>query len=496
MDSTIKNKVVNGAFWSMFERFGYLSIQFVTNIILARLLTPTEFGTVGILLIFTSLSLVLVDGGLSSALIQRKNITDVDKNTVFFTNLSAAIFIYVLLWISAPYISTYFETEFLSLYLRWIGIIVIIDAMSSIQFTLLNREVNFKKIAWIKIAAATISTIISITSALFGAGVWALIVQYISYSIARCLLLWIRSPYFPKKEYSYEAFKSLFSFGSKLLLSNFIADVYIQFQAVIIGKMFNKADLGYFTQAKQLQNIPVGSISTSINAVSFPVYSSLQDDIKKLVNLVKKNLCGAVFINFPLMTFLTIEAKDIIVFFYSEKWVPAVPFFQYLCAGFGLLSIVHQTNLCVLKALGKSHIVLYLEIVKKILGISLIFVFTKLWGVMGVMYALTLNSVIEFFMNGYYAGKFTGFGIVKQASDILPTLFISAVVAIAVYWLMGLIGIKGWHLFNIVVSGLCYVILYIGLSYIFRIPALTTYRNIFKSRVKTIRPKTEQKMID
>ena len=337
----LRKKTVTGSFWTLFERFGYLGIQFISNLILSRLLMPDDFGTIGVLMVFTSLSYVLIDSGLSSALIQKKQISEEDKSTVFFTNLSLSILVYIVLFLSSPFIAEYFHNPEIKNLLRVIELIVVIDAFAAIQSTTLARDMNFKTLTLYKISSIFLAVAVSIFLAYKGWGVWALVVQYLLFSLFRALLLWLRSKWRPAFLFSKQSFKSLFGFGSKLLLSTTIATLYNQLQSILIGRRFSASDLGYYTQARQLMQIPTDSLSRVVDSVSFPAYSKIQTERKQLRVMVRQNLQILLFVNTPLMFYLSTLAKPLLVFLYSEKWLESVPYFRFLCLGFGLLIIIH-----------------------------------------------------------------------------------------------------------------------------------------------------------
>lgn len=476
--SDLKQKTITGSFWSLFERFGYLGIQFVSNLVLARLLMPSDFGTVGVLIIFTTLSAVLIDSGLSTALVQRKSIKDIDISTVFYTNLALAFFVYIVIFFSAPLVSVYFRNPDLTVLLRTIELMVIIDAFAAIQSTLLIRSMNFKRISLIKIWSIIIAVAVSIVCAMSEMGVWSLVIQYLTYSILRALSLWFMSKWRPLLMYSVESFKSLFSFGSRLLLSSFVAELYNNFQSILIGRYFPAKELGLYTQARQLQQIPVDSLSRVVNQVSLPAYAQLQDNTVELVDMLRKNIKVLVFVNTPLMILLAIIAQPLLIFLYSMKWVEAVPYFQFLCLGFGILLIVHQCSLTALKAVGHSDYVLRLEIIKKIIGITLLILGINYLGIWGVMTALAINSIIELFLNGYYLKKSIGYGSIGQIRDILPSFVISILCALPTYYLSVILFVNTLPFVNVVISAIVYATLYILLSYLFKVDALRMVKSI------------------
>lgn len=476
----LREKTVIGSFWSLFERFGYLTIQFLSNLVFARLLMPEDFGVIGILLVFTSLSTVLVDGGLASALIQKKEINDADASTMFFTNLGLSVAIYIIIFLIAPLIATFFKNPDIGFLLRVIEIIVVIDAFSAVQTALLSREMKFNLLAKYKIIAIVVAVIISLSCVFAGMGVWSLVIQYVIYSLVRALLLWLRSCWRPNFIYSKESFTSLFGYGSKLLIAQFISELYVNFQSILIGRKFLARDLGFYTQAKQLQQVPVQSLSNVVNTVSFPAFSQLQDDKDKLKLMVRQNLKGLVFINTPLMFFLSVVAAPLLVFLYSSKWIQSVPYFQFLCLGFGVLLIIHQCTLTSLRALGRSDYVLKLEIIKKILGIALLLVCTHFWGIWGIMIGLTINSIIELFLNGYYLHKEINYGAMGQLMDFLPSLLMSLAASVVTYSLLTFL-ILGWPIFlQLIACFICFVSVYLVLAYVFKIDSLWMYKKIIE----------------
>lgn len=467
--------------WSFAERFGFLFLQFITNLILARLLTPGDFGLIGMMMVFVALSMTFIDGGFGAALIQKKVPNNNDYSTVFFINIVLAIVLYVLLILFSNNLSTFFNQPQLTNLLKVLGLILIIDSFAIVQNNILIKNISFKKIAKIKIFSAFIACVTAIIFAYKGLGVWSLIIQYVLNSTTRSVLLWLSTTWRPALVFSKASFKELFGFGFKLLTARFISELYIHLQSLIIGRIFSSSDLGYYTQAKQLQQIPVQSLGTVVNSVTFPVYSSLQDDKEKLKEGVRKSLKSIVFINFPLMVLLTVVAKPLFILLYTDKWLPSVPYFQVLCIGFGMLLIVHNLNLSVIKSVGRSDWVLRLEIVKKIVGILLIIVGIKLHGIMGILYALTINSFLEFFLNGYYTGKAINYSIKLQIKDISPTFTIAFITGGITYFFLYNLDLNNFGLLSI--GAIIYLAIYLLLSFLLKIEAFRIYYQIFKNLI-------------
>ena len=437
MDSDLRDKTIKGSFWAFLERVGYLALQFVSNIVLARLLLPEDFGTIGILLVFVTISEVLVDGGFSTSLIQRPSISNVDISTVFYTNLGISIVIYLLLFISAPTVALFFKDEKLDALLKVIEVKVIIDALGSVQLALLRRKMEFHIITKIRIFSIFIAVLISIVLAALGAGVWALVFQNLVFSFLCVVFVWYHSNWRPQAEFSSVSLHNLFGYGSKLMLQQLLSEIYENFQSILIGRHYLASDLGFYTQAKQLQQVPVKSLTNVVTTVSFPAFSRLQGEKLLLKSAVKRNLNVLLFVNTPLMFYLAVLAKPIFVFLYSEKWLHSVPYFQLLCLGFGLFLVIHQSNLSVLKAVGRSDYVLYLEIVKKIFGFALLLIGMYFWGIWGILYGLITNSFLEMFLNGYFVNKEIKYGILEQFYDLFRTVLYSLIPAGVVYFLLG-----------------------------------------------------------
>lgn len=479
----LRKKTVVGSFWVLVERFGYLGIQFVSNLVLARLLMPDDFGTVGVLLVFTTLSNVLIDSGLSSALIQKKEISEDDKSTVFFTNLILAISVYVIIFFTAPFFARYFHNPDITNLLRVIEVIVVIDAFSAIQNTVLSRDMDFKTLTKYKIISIVVAVAVSIVLAFVGMGVWALVIQYLLFSISRALLLWTRTKWRPNFVFSKHSFKTLFDYGSKLLLSRFIAELYNQFQSILIGRHYTAHDLGYYTQARQLELIPVESLSRVVDNVSFPAYSKLQDDRIQLKTMVRQNMLVLVFVNTPLMFYLSTVAKPLLVFLYSDKWIGAVPYFQFLCLGFGLLLVIHNCSLTVLRAVGRTDDVLKLEIIKKILGVSFLILGMHFFGIWGIMYGLALNSFIELFLNGFYLKREIGYGPFDQIKDFIPSLLFSIIASVVTFVFLKYVPIDS-NLINLLITTAIFSSLYLIGAKVAKLESLNLVEKVILGFIK------------
>ena len=431
----LRKKTLIGSFWMMIERFGYLTIQFVSNLVLARLISPDDFGVIGILMVFITLSNVFIDSGFSASLIQKKEISETDKSTVFYINLILASVIYIIIFFTSPWIADFFHNEYISSLLRVLGIVLLIDSFCTIQNTLLSRDMNFKLLTKIKLIAILIAAVVAIYLAYTGYGIWSLIVQYLLYSTIRTITTWMVAKWRPILAFSKESFRTLFSFGSKIMMASFLAELYVNFQQILIGRYFKPADLGYYSQARQFQQIPTGTISQVINSVAFPAYAKLQNDRIALRDLFRQNVRIVAYFNTSIMILLASIAEPLIILLYSSKWMGSIAYFQFLCIGFGVFLAIHQCSLSVLKAVGHSDYVLKLEIIKKILGVIFIFIGLKIWGIWGILYALALNSFLELFINGYYLNKTINYSGLHQFRDMIPSIIVSGLSGVVtLFW--------------------------------------------------------------
>ena len=478
----LRKKTLLGSFWMMIERFGYLTIQFVSNLVLARLLSPDDFGVIGILMVFITLSNVFIDSGFSASLIQKKEISETDKSTVFYINLSLASVVYIILFFTSPWIADFFHNESIASLLRALGIVLLIDSFCTIQNTLLSRDMNFKLLTKIKLVAILIAAIVAIYLAYSGYGIWSLIVQYLLYSTIRTITTWMVAKWRPILVFSKESFRTLFGFGSKLLFSTFVAELYVNFQQILIGRFYTPSDLGFYSQARQFQQIPTGTISQVINSVAFPAYAKLQDDRVKLKELFRQNVRLVSFLNTPLMVLLAVIAQPLIILLYSEKWVGSIEYFQFLCICFGIFLAIHQCSLSVLKAVGRSDYVLKLEIIKKVLGIIFILVGIKIWGLWGILYALGLNSFIEIFLNGYYINKEINYSGVGQLLDMMPSIIVSAIAGGASYFFLQYFVLSGNVFIAVITTSIVFVICYLLGSWIGRLYGF----NVMKAGVSKV----------
>ncbi|MDD4244393.1 MAG: MOP flippase family protein [Bacilli bacterium] len=430
---SLKQKTVSGLLWSFVDTMAGQGITFVVGIILARLLTPREFGLIGMITVFIAVSESFINSGFSSALIRKKDCSDTDFSTVFFFNLAAGILFFLLLFFSAPAISGFFNEPELTAILQVLGIVLIIDSLTLIQRTILTKRIDFKLQARISVIASIGSGVVAIAMAFYGFGVWALVAQRIVKQGLNSLFLWLWNRWKPLLVFSVKSFKELFGFGSKLLLSGLIDTIYRNVYYLIIGKYFSAQELGFYTKADEFKRLPSQNLNTIIGRVSYPVLSTLQDDIPRLRNNYQKLIRSVMFITFILMLGMAAVAEPMIHTLIGAKWEPAIIYLQMLCF-VGMMYPLHALNLNMLQVQGRSDLFLKLEVIKKIIAIPTI-VIGVFFGIKMMIAGMMVNTLIAYYLNSYWSGKKIGYSFTQQVKDILPSFFLALTMGVAVYLL-------------------------------------------------------------
>ncbi|PKQ63116.1 colanic acid exporter [Labilibaculum filiforme] len=423
--SELKSQTIKGVFWSFLEKFGSQLILLISQIVLARLLEPEDFGLIGMLAIFIGVSQAFIDSGFDNALIQKKDVNQTDYSTVFYFNIAIGFVLYLILFVAAPYIADFFHQPLLVYLTRVVCVILTINSFGLIHLVKFKIEMNFKAIAQIVVIANFLSAIVGIGMAILDYGVWALAGQIIGIYFFRTVLFWIKSSWRPSFVFSIVSFKSLFQFGSKLLLSGMISQTFENIYLMVIGRMFSASALGFYSQAKKLQQVPVTTLAQVVGNVTFPAFSKIQDETEKLKQGFRKLIKLLVFINFPLMLGLAVVAEPLLVLILGEKWLPSVPYFQLLCIA-GMIYTLHASNLNILKVKGRSDLFLYLEIIKKSIVVVAIVIGLN-WGIMGLVVGQIFTSFISFFINAFYTGKLISYTIPNQLKDISKAFVISLI---------------------------------------------------------------------
>lgn len=431
MPESLKHKTVKGVGWSFIDNLSSSGITFLVGLVLARLLTPSEYGIMAILTIFIAVSNSIVDSGFSNALIRKTDAKRVDYNTVFLFNLVVSGLLYVVLFFAAPAISVFFKEPLLVEVMRVIGWVLVINALAIIPRTLFVKEVNFKTQTKVSLIASISSGVVGISMALAGMGVWSLVGQQLSRQLLNTLFLWIYCKWRPVWEFSIQSFKELFGFGSKILLSGLLNTVFKEIYSLVIGRCYTSAQLGQYTRANQFNQIFSSNLTTVIQRVSYPVLSSIQDEPERLREAYRKVIKSTMLISFACMLGLAAVAKPLIILLIGEKWLPAVGFLQIICFS-GMLYPLHAINLNILQVKGRSDLFLKLEIIKKIIAVGPL-VLGVLFSIEYMLWGSVCTSFIAYFLNSYYSANLINYPTKEQIKDILPTFLVSFVTATAMW---------------------------------------------------------------
>lgn len=480
MDNSLKDKTIAGMTWSAVGKVGTLTINFLSNLVLTRLLMPEDFGSIAMLAIFIAVSNVFIQGGLGAALVQKKNPTETDFSTVFFWNLALAVVFYALLFFLAPAISRYYGLPQLKSLLRVQGVVLLIQSLAITQYTQLQKQMNFKVLAIRNMLAAASGTLVGIILAFKGFGAWSLVASAIVAAIVNVILMWKMSPWRPTWTFSFSSLGQLFSFGGLILLSSLVETLYNNLQELIIGKRFSSGSLGYFSQAKKLEEIPATGLSSIVNDVTFPAFSSLQDDREKLISGMRKSSQALAFVNFPMMILLIIVAKPLIVMLYGVKWEPSVPYFQILCLS-GLIYTLNTLNTNVVKSLGKGRTFFLLQILKRVIGIAMI-IFGVRYGIYGLLYAVAAVAYVNYVISAAANKKIINYGLFKQLGDVFPIFAVSILTGSLTYCIGLILNINIFAMMFIQL--IFFVTLYLILSRFLKIESYRLYMDIILKLLK------------
>lgn len=474
---SLKKQAISGMIWTFAQQFSTQGITFVVSIVLARLLLPSEFGLIAMIGVFIGLGNVLINSGLTQSLIRTEHPDEDDFSTVFYFNLMGSLFIYCFIYLVAPYIALFYGQEVLTSIIRVYAIVFIIDAFSTVQLTRLTKLMDFKTQMKVAVPSLIISSAVGIYMALNDYGVWSLVFAAIVKSTVNTVQLWFWSKWRPMLRFKTEKLKLHFNYGVKLMLSSLLEIAYANAYTIIIGKFFLPAQVGFFNRADSLKQLPVSNVSAMVDKVAFPLFAALQNDDERLKSTYKKIMQMVIFLVSPLLLIMAFLAEPLFRFLFTEKWLPAVPYFQILCVN-GILFPIHSYNLIILKVKGRSDLFLKLEIVKKVV-ITFVILVSFQFGIFGLLYGSVLSSILCFFINTHYSGKFLNYTAWSQVKDIIPLILLAVcagVLAFTVDYLLK--SINSIDLLRLLGSGLIGTIVYTLLAYILKINSLIEFKNI------------------
>ena len=433
MSDSLKQRTVNGVVWSAIERFLSLGIQMICTLVVAHFLTPYDFGLLGMVTVFSAVGMVIIDSGFGSALIRRNDNTNLDYSSVFYFNVILGILAYIILYFFAPIIAKFYGVPELTSICRITFLILPINALGLIQNTKLIKQINFKAIAIVSITAALISGTAGIIIALKIRNVWALVIQNLAMYVLRTILLWIIGNWKPLLEFSFASIKSMWGYSVNLLISGLIGSLTVNIYPLIIGKIYNATQLGYYSQADRFQKLPSTSLTEVIQRVCFPILAEVKDDLLKMRNVYRQLIMISFFIIFPIMMLLSGIAHELIIVLLGNQWETTAIFFQVLCVVGGIYPL-QSINLNILNVVGKSRLALYLEISRK----SLLLIFILIAMHFDIFYFVCMQviyGIIVLFINIYFCGREINYTVLDQIKDLLPTFLITTGALITMFFI-------------------------------------------------------------
>ncbi|NVJ86743.1 MAG: lipopolysaccharide biosynthesis protein [Algoriphagus sp.] len=433
----LKTKALHGFFWSLTQQFGVQITMILVTIFLARILEPADFGLIGMLAVFMALGNSLIEAGMTSSLIRTQDADDRDFSTVFYMNLMVGVLIYVLMFISAALISDFFNQPALEQIIKIYCLTFIIYPFSAVQRTRLVKKMDFKTELKVTIPSMIVGGVVGLILAMQGFGVWALVGMNLCQNFLLSIQFWIHSKWRPSWTFDGERFRYHFRYGANLTLAGVINSVFSNIYHLVIGKFFPVAQLGYYTKADSLKQIPVKNISNTLSRVTFPMFSEIQDDDEKLKVAYKRIMQQVLFWLTPVMVLSAVLAEPLFRIVLTEKWIPAVPYFQILCF-IGLMFPIHSYNLNILKVKGRSDLFLKLEIIKKSLTVVGIIIALP-FGIFALLWTQVILNLVAFGINSFYSGKFIGYNVWHQIRDIFPIFIVGAFSGLVCWFIEDLI---------------------------------------------------------
>ena len=473
----MNNKLLNGLLWKFLERFGVQGVQFVLQIILARLLSPEHYGVLSIMIIFTTLANVFIQNGFNTALMQDKDVTEDDYSSVFWVTLFVATVLYGILFVSAPIIGTFYEMPMIVTPFRVIALMLYPGVINSIQLAKTSRELDFKKVFYGNIGGIIVSGVVGIIMAYLGAGIWALVFQtLLNVTISTCVM-WFMVHWRPKLHCDIKRVTKLFSFGWKLLVSSLIDTLYQDLSSLIIGKKYSSDTLGYYNRGKQFPQFVIVAISSTVQSVMLPAMAEKQDDKTDVKHLMRNSIIMSSYLVFPMMAGLAGVAPTLISVLLTDAWLPSAPYLQIFCISMAF-NPVHACNLQAINAMGRSDIFLKLEIIKKGIGIvALVIAVTMFESPIAIAMTGVFTMFTSCFINAYPNKKLIDYSYLEQLKDYLPSLIASVCMFLVVF---GVGQIECFMILKLLLQVLVGVIVYVVLSAIFKLQGFKMSLNVLK----------------
>ena len=477
--ATERKEVLSNFLWRFAERCGAQLVAFIVSIVLARLLTPDDYGTIALVTVFTTIMQVFVDSGLGTALIQKKDADDLDFSSVFYFNFAVCIVLYLIMFFSAPLIASFYSLPELTPVVRVISLTIVISGVKGVQQSYVSRNMLFKRFFYATLGGTIFSAFLGIAMAYLGFGVWAIVAQQLSNTAIDTLILWITVKWRPKWIFSWERLKGLLGFGWKMLCSALLDTIYNNIRSLLIGKVYSSADLAYYNEGKKFPNLIVTNINSSINSVLLPAMSREQDDKDRVKNMTRRSIMVSCYIMAPLMIGLACCASNIVVVVLTEKWLPCVFYLQIFCITY-MFYPIHTANLNAIKAMGRSDLFLKLEIWKKVIGMILLLA-TLFISVKAMAYSLLISTLTSMIINSWPNKKLLDYSFIEQMKDILPSILLAVGMGVVVYFI-GLFNLPTLPL--LLIQVVCGGLIYVAGSAIFKLEPFLYLFGIIKPMIQ------------
>ncbi|EIF6174300.1 lipopolysaccharide biosynthesis protein [Clostridium perfringens] len=474
-----QKKILKSLFWKIMENGGVQLINFLITIILARILSPEDYGLMAIILIFINLSNVIIQKGFNIALIQKKEADELDFSTAFYVSIFISVIFYGILYFSSPYIARFYGQEKLIIILRVLSVNLILGAISSIQIAIITREMDFKKLFNRSILATIISGVSGIITAYLGLGVWALVIQQIVNQFVATIVMWNTMEWRPKLVFSFKRLFNILDYGWSILIANLISTIFKNIRSLVIGKIYTVDMLGFYNRGRQFPELIFTVVDSSIQSVMLPTFSSEQENRILVKNMLRRTIKISTFLIFPAMLGLAVISKPLIIILLTEKWAQCIPFFKIYCIVYMILPI-HTANLQAIQSLGYSRKILKLEIIVKIIEVFILIISLN-YGVYAIAMGMLISSIITLFINLYPNKNLLNYSLKEQLIDIFPALCLSISMAIIISFL-DLLNVNLW--LTLILQVILGVIVYIILSQIFKIESYQYLINTLKSSIK------------
>jgi len=475
---SLKQKGVAGIFWTFLQQFSSQIINFGVSLVLARLLMPKDFGTIALFNILIGVSTVIINSGMTISLVRSKEIDEEDLSTVFIFNMGVSIIMFFLTYCIAPFFAEFYKIEILTSIIRVYAVVLIINALFSVQSTILTKNLKFKTQFKMQIPSLIVSGALGLILAIKGYGVWSLVYMAICQSSMQALQHWIYSEWKPSFKFNRVKFKTHFGFGVNLMLSSVLDILFQNIYTIVIGKFYNSTQLGYYDRANNLKQLPVSNLASALNKVTYPLFAEIQNDNERLRNVYKKIMQIVIFVTSPIMVVMLIQAELLVKLLLTDKWLPIVPYLQILILA-GILQPIHSYNINILQIRGKSKQILYIEIIKKILIVIMV-VATFRFGIVGLLWGQVAISIISFVINSKYSGKLINYDSFEQIKDLVPTILLAFLIGGVIFIFDFYINSHLFDWIRLLIDTLSYFIIYLLTAYLLKMSSLLELKTILR----------------